>query len=409
MSRESLARPEQASGPLAGIRVLDIGRFIAGPVAATLLGEFGAEVIKIERPRVGDDLRRLGWMKDGASLWWSVEARNKKSITLELSHPKGIELLLRLASTADVLVENFKPNTLERWGLSWQTLHESNPRLIVLRTSGFGQVGPYAHLGAFNTAVESLGGLRYLIGDPDRPPARPGIALGDYTGALIGTIGVLIALYERDGLGSGLGQWIDNALHEAVLRITEYTVPAYQHLGRIRERVGPGSAGTVPARAFLGANGTWVGISAANEAMFGRMCQAMGHPEWSADSRFATNADRIQHGDEIHALIEQWCASRSSAEIVRVLREANVSAFPVYSSKDLIADPHIKARQSVVEVEDPILGRTLMQGVAPRLSRTPGSIRHAGPVLGADNEAIYCGELALSEQEYKALQDEKVI
>lgn len=400
---------EARTGPLAGIRVLDVGWFIAGPVAATILGEFGADVIKVERPGRGDDLRHLGWLADGNSLWWSVEARNKRSITLNLAHPKGQAILGRLIRSADVLVENFTPGTMEKWGLGWDAVSAMNSRLIMLRTSGFGQTGPYSRVAAFNTAVESLGGLRYIMGEPDRPPARPGIALGDYTGALLGTIGVLLALFERDAAGSGQGQWIDNALHEAVLRITEYTIPGYQHLGRIRERVGGGSVGTVPARAFLGADGVWVGISAANDAMFGRLCNSMDHPEWAQDERFRTNAARIQHRDDVHALIERWCSERPSGEIVEVLQRAEVSAIEVMTSKALVADPHIQARQSVVEVPDPVFGRTLMQGVAPRLARTPGRVRHAGPVLGADNEAIYSGELGISPPELDALRAEGVI
>ena len=403
------ATAEARHGPLAGIRVIDVGWFLAGPVTATILAEFGADVIKVERPGSGDALRHLGWTLDGDSLWWSVEGRNKRSITLNLSDRRGQALLTRLLDSADVLVENFTPGTLEAWGLSVDGLSERCPRLIVLRTSGFGQTGPYAQLAALNTAVESLGGLRYIMGEPDRPPARPGIALGDYTGALIGAIGVLVALYERDAAGSGKGQWIDNALHEAVLRLTEYTIPGYQHLGRVRERVGGGSVGTVPARAFQCRDKVWVGISAASDAMFGRLAEVMGHREWADDERFRTNGDRIQHRDELHRLIEGWCASRDSAEVARLLQAAEVSAFEVMSADRLIEDPHVRARHSLVEVDDPVLGRTLMQGVAPTLSRTPGAIRHAGPVLGSSNQEVYSGELGLSGEELVELRQAGVI
>lgn len=396
-------------GPLAGIRVVDAGWFLAGPVTATILAEFGADVVKVERPGSGDALRHLGWTLDGNSLWWSVEGRNKRSITLNLADPRGQEILGRLLDTADVLVENFTPGTMEAWGMSWDSLRERCPRLIVLRTSGFGQTGPYARLAAFNTAVESLGGLRYIMGETDRPPARPGIALGDYTGALIGAIGVLVALYERDGVGSGQGQWIDNALHEAVLRLTEYTVPGYHHLGRVRERVGGGSVGTVPARAFLCQDGVWVGISAASDAMFRRMAEAMGHGEWADDPRFRTNGDRIEHRDELHGLMELWCTSHPSDEVSRRLQSAEVSAFEVMSADRLVADPHILARHSIVEVDDPVFGRTLMQGVAPTLSRTPGAVRHAGPALGSANEEVYFGELGLGREELEELRASGVI
>jgi crotonobetainyl-CoA:carnitine CoA-transferase CaiB-like acyl-CoA transferase len=399
----------ERSGPLAGIRVLDIGRFVAGPVAATVLADFGADVIKIEHPRRGDDLRKLGWLKDGESLWWSVEGRNKRSVTLDLGHPAGRDLLLRLVSTADVLVENFRPGTLERWNLGWEALHEANPRLVLLRTSGYGQTGPYSPKPAFNTAVESLGGLRYLVGEPDRPPARPGIALGDYVGALTGAIGVLLALYERDGAGSGTGQWIDNALYEAVLRITEYTIPAVGHLGRVRQRIGGGSVGTVPARSFLCADGVWVGISAANDDMFVRLCDAIGRPELAEDPRSRTNAVRIENSAWVHEQIETWCASRNSEEVVEHLDRVGVSVSEVFAADRLIADEQVRHRESVVTVPDPVLGETTMQGVVPRLSRTPGAVRHAGQSKGAETARVLAGELGLDDREMAELSTDGVI
>ncbi len=401
------------TGPLAGRRVLDLGRFIAGPVAATILGEFGAEVIKVERPTVGDDLRRLGWSKDDNSLWWAVEARNKDSITLNLSKPEGAELFLRLVEHADVVVENFRAGTLERWGLGWDEIHARNDKVILLRTSGYGQTGPYSSRAAFNTAVESLGGLRYIMGEPDRPPARPGIALGDYSGALMGAIGVLLALYDRDvdrgQPSAGHGQWIDNALYEAVMRITEYTVPAVQHLGRVRERIGAESVGTVPARSFQCADGTWVGISAANDAMFARLCKVIDRLDLIDNDRVRTNADRIQNASWIHEIISEWISRRTPGEVLARFEAAEVSASEVLSADRLIKDPHVLARESVVEVEDPLLGRTLMQNVAPRLSATPGHIDHAGPVLGSSNDAIYRGLLGLTDDELDALQSAGII
>jgi crotonobetainyl-CoA:carnitine CoA-transferase CaiB-like acyl-CoA transferase len=400
-------------GPLAGRRVLDLGRFVAGPVAATILGEFGAHVIKVERPKVGDDLRRLGWSKDGHSLWWSVEGRNKDSVTLDLSSEQGAELFLRLVEHADVVVENFRPGTLERWGIGWETMRERNDKLILLRTSGYGQIGPYADRAAFNTAVESLGGLRYIMGEPDRPPARPGIALGDYAGALTGVIGVLLALYDRDVDGgqpsAGTGQWIDNALFEAVMRITEYTVPAYQHLGRVRERIGSESVGTVPARSFQCADGTWVGISAANDAMFGRLCTAMDRPDLIEDPRVKTNADRIKNSGWIHDIIAEWIARCQPEEVLAELTAAGVSASEVMSSARLVRDPHVLARESVIDVKDPLLGNTLMQNVVPRLSANPGGIDHAGPALGSSNSQVYQGLLGLSDEEFESYASAGII
>lgn len=396
-------------GPLSDIRVLDIGRFVAGPVAATILADFGADVLKIEHPRRGDDLRKLGWQKHGESLWWSVEGRNKSSVTLDLSLEKGRDLLLRLVSTADVLVENFRPGTLERWGLDWEILHKSNPRLILLRTSGYGQTGPYSHKPAFNTAVEALGGLRYLVGEPDRPPARPGIAMGDYIGALTGAIGVLMALHERDGHDSHEGQWIDNALYEAVMRITEYTVSAVGHLGRVRERIGGGSVGTVPARSFVCADAIWVGISAANNDMFLRLCEAMSRPEIAQDPRAETNARRIENSDWVHQQVENWCAGLDSGEVIELLDRAEVSVSEVFAADRLIENEQVRSRGSVVTVPDPLLGRTAMQGVAPRLSRTPGGVRHAGEAMGASTDRVLSGELGITNAEIADLRAEGVI
>jgi formyl-CoA transferase len=389
--------------------VIDMGHFVAGPVAATFLADFGADVVKIEMPLRGDELRRIGWTKDGHSLWWSVEARNKRSITLDLRSEKGRDLLLRLADTADVIVESFQPGTLESWGLGWDVLHSRNRRLILLRTSGFGQTGPYRHLPAFNTTIESMGGLRYLVGDPDGPPARPGIALGDYTGAMIGAYGVMVALYERDAAGDGTGQWIDNALYEDALRLTEYTLPAYQHLGRVRERTGAGSAGTAPARAFRAADGRWVGLAAAGDHIFKRLCAAMLMPELATDDRFASNAARLVHSDELDAIIEAWASAHDTSAMMRMLQAAEVPAFPVYSAKDIVEDPHIRERRAVVDVPDPTLGHSIMPGVVPRLSRTPGDVRTAGPTLGSHNDEILMGELGLSRADLDALRSEGVI
>jgi crotonobetainyl-CoA:carnitine CoA-transferase CaiB-like acyl-CoA transferase len=409
--QDTVRTDHERSGPLRGVTVLDLGRFVAGPVAATILGEFGADVIKVERPRIGDDLRRLGWLKEGNSLWWSVEARNKRSITLNLGHPRGRDLLLRLAQHADVIVENFRPGTLERWGLTWPVLQEQNSRLILLRTSGYGQTGPYADRPAFNTAVESLGGLRYIMGEPDRPPARPGIALGDYTGALTGVIGVLLALYQRDAKdgGDGQGQWIDNALYEAVMRITEYTIPAVEHLHRVRERIGGASVGTVPARSFQCHDGRWVGISAANDTMFARLAEAMDHPEFAKDPRALTNADRIENAGWVHDTIAEWTSTLDATEVVARLAAVSVSVSEVLSADRVISDPQVRSRESVVEVPDPILGRTKMQNVVPRLGRTPGTVRHAGPALGSDNDIVYRDLLGLDSSEIEQLQQAGVI
>jgi crotonobetainyl-CoA:carnitine CoA-transferase CaiB-like acyl-CoA transferase len=279
----------------------------------------------------------------------------------------------------------------------------------MLRTSGFGQVGPYRNRRAFNTTAESFGGMRYLIGDPGKPPARPGVALGDYAGALFGAIGVLVALYHRDATTNGHGQEIDNALYEGVMRLIEYTIPAYAHTGRVRERVGPGSAGTVPARSYLSQDGQWIAISAASDKTFRCLCGVLGNEELADDPRYATNADRIVNVDSLNAEIERWMSETSATDALARLDHADVPAVPVYSAADLVADEHVAARGSLVTVDDAELGETLMQGVTPRLGRTPGKVVHAGPSLGQHNREVYEGLLGMSTDEVDQLVEDGVI
>lgn len=381
----------QNGGPLSGVTVLDLGRFVAGPVTATLLAEFGARVIKVERPGVGDELRRLGPILPGGSSWWLVEGRNKECVTLNLSNPRGREIFLRhLLPMADVVIENFRPGTLEGWGLGYEEMAQLNAGVILLRTSGYGQYGPYRLLPGLNTAGEALGGLRYIVGEPGQPPSRPGISLADYTAGFTGTIGVLVALLERDRQGGPpRGQWIDNTLYEAVMRLMEWTFVAYDQLGMVRERIGAGSAGTVPARAFLSRDNRWVGIAASGETLFRRLMRAIGREELGEDERFRDNERRIRNRAEIDAIIEEWAGARDHSEIVGVLRAAGVPVNLVYSARDVFEDQHIAERQSIVRVPDDRFGEIAMQNVVPRLSRTPGAVRWPGRALGADNTQIY--------------------
>lgn len=383
--------PAQSDGPLSGITVLDLGRFVAGPVSATLLAEFGARVIKVERPKVGDELRRLGPLLPEGSSWWLVEGRNKECVTLNLSHPRGREIFLRhLVPMVDVVVENFRPGTLENWGLGYDAMASANERLILLRTSGYGQHGPYRLLPGLNTAGEALGGLRYIVGEPGLPPSRPGISLADYTAAFTGTMGVLVALLERDRPGgSSRGQWIDNTLYEAVMRLMEWTFVAYDRLGMVRERIGAGSAGTVPARAYLSRDSRWVGIAASGDTLFRRLMRAIGRPDLGEDERFLDNERRIRNRVEIDGIIEEWAAARDASEIVEVLRASGVPVNLVYSAEDVFADLHIQERESIVRVADSSGIVTAMQNVVPKLSRTPGGVRWPGRSLGEDNDRIY--------------------
>lgn len=389
------------AGPLSGITVIDLGRFVAGPVTASLLSDFGARVIKVERPGEGDEIRRLGPLLPRGSAWWAVEGRNKECITLNLSRPRGREIFLEhLLPIADVVVENFRPGTLEQWRLGYDEMERHNPAVILLRTSGYGQNGPYRLLPGLNTAGEALGGLRYIVGEPDRAPARPGISLADYSAAFTGAIGVLVALHERDARhGSGRGQVIDNTLYEAVMRVMEWTFVAYDRLGLVRERVGAGSYGTVPARAYLSGDGKWVGIAASGEPLFRRLAKAIGQPGLPEDPRFATNERRMQNRTAIDDIVAAWVEARTAAETVRVLQAAEVPVNMVYSAADVFEDPHVCARASLVTVPDGADGQVRMQNVAPRLGRTPGRVRWAGRALGADNEDVYGAWFSADERD----------
>lgn len=380
-----------SDGPLRGLTVFDIGRFVAGPVSATILGEFGARVIKFEKPGRGDELRHLGPAIDSdASAWWALEGRNKETVSLDLGQEAGQAAFRSMVAHADVVVENFRPGTLERWGLGFDALSSVNPRLILLRTSGYGQFGPYRLLPGLNTAGEALGGLRYIVGYPDRPPSRPGVAIADYTAALTGAIGVLIALYERDTRGgSGRGQWIDNTLYEAVMRIMEWTFVAYDQGGIVRERVGAESAGTVPARAYLSKDEHWVGIAAAGDKLFGQLAIAIGQPGLASDDRFLTNASRVAHRAALDEILEGWASAHEAEEIVSVLQARGVPVNLVYSVTEIFRDPHVAERSSLVPVPAPDGKPIMMQAVVPRLSRTPGKARWAGRSQGSDTATTF--------------------
>jgi crotonobetainyl-CoA:carnitine CoA-transferase CaiB-like acyl-CoA transferase len=379
----------ESSGPLHGLTVVDLGRFVAGPVTATILGDFGARVIKVEKPGDGDELRELGPRIEGGSAWWALEGRNKENITLDLSQPQGQEVLKRMIVDADVVVENFRPGTLERWNLDYDELSRINPRLILIRTSGYGQSGPYRMFPATNTAGEALGGLRYIVGDPGAPPTRPGIALADYAAALTGAIGVLVALYERDrGGGSDTGQWIDNTLFESIMRIMEWTFVAYDQSGIVRERIGAGSAGTVPARAYMSRDGKWVGVAAASDVLFRRLCIAIGNSAIADDARFRTNELRVANRVELDKLIESWANANDVTDIVDALQEQGVPVNQILSVEDIFQNPHVAERESLVQTELPDGRSVTMQGVVPLLSRTPGATRWAGRSLGSDTTSV---------------------
>jgi len=394
--------------PLQGIRILDLGTRIAAPFAATLLADFGAEVIKVELPGSGDFMRAIGPFADGYSLWWAVEGRNKKSITLDLRRPRGQELLKRLVAVSDVAVENFQPGTLEQWGLGYESLRVINPGLILTRASVYGQTGPYRHRPGLDRNGIGFGGLLYLTGYPDRPPVRPGIIVADYLTGVFNAFAIMLALYNRD-VNRADGQWVDLALYESIFRILEHTVASYDRLGIVREREGNRLRNSAPLDNWETADGQFVSIVAAGDGLFPRLARAMGRPDLLADARFASLKARVEHADEINGIVGNWVRQHSAAEVEAILLQAEVPFTRAHSIADIAADPHYAAREDIVTVDDPTIGPIRMQAVYPRLSGTPGRIARGAPKLGEHNREIYGSLLGLSDDELAALQADGVV
>ncbi len=394
--------------PLAGVRILDIGTRIAAPFAATLLGDFGAEVIKVEMPGTGDFMRSIGPFAERYSLWWAVEARNKKSITLDLRTARGQELLRDLVCHADVVVENFQPGTLEKWGLGYEALSRVNPNLILTRASVYGQDGPYRDRPGLDRNGIGFGGLLYLTGYPDQPPVRPGIIISDYLTGVFNALAVMMALYHRDVHGGG-GQWVDLALYESVFRILEHTMAAYDRLGIVRQREGNRLRNSAPLDNWQTRDGQFICIVAAGDGLFPRLARAIGLPDLPQDPRFSSLAKRAENADAINAIVAGWCAMHTADEIEAIMHAAAVPVTRAFSIADIAADPHYAARQDIVTVDDPTIGPLRMQAVYPRLSATPGRIQRGAPKLGEHNEEIYTGLLGLTPAELDALRADRVI
>ena len=375
-----------AAGPLAGVRVLELGSLIAGPFCGRILADFGADVIKVEPPGEGDPLRTWSLVTDHGSLWSMVQSRNKRSVAVDLRQPEGRELVRRLATQCDVLIENFRPGRMEAWGLGYEALAAERPALVMVRISGYGQTGPYSQRPGFGNIAEAMGGLRYITGFPDRPPLRVGLSIGDSIAALYATIGALLALQEVRV--SGRGQVVDVALTETVFSMLESIVPEYGHDGRVRERTGNLLGGAAPTNTYRTGDERWLAIGANGDGIFRRFSPAIGRPEWLVDPRFATNQARREHAQELDRLIGEWVGARPLAESMEILAQAGVPAGPVYSVEDIVADPQYQAREMLVDLPDPRLGHLLMPGIVPRLSRTPGAIRWAGPDLGAHTAEV---------------------
>lgn len=393
---------------LGGLRVLDLATFIAAPFCCTLLGEFGAEVIKVEQPGVGDDLRRLGQRAgDGVSYMWLVESRNKKSITCNLRSAEGQALVKRLAAQSDVLAENFRPGTMERWGLGWDDLRAVNRGLVMVRISAFGQTGPARERPGFGRVAAAVSGVSYLSGHPDRPPVTPGTpTIPDYLAGALGAFGALAALQSRQQTGEG--QVVDIALYEPMLRMLDELVPVHGATGYVRERVGSGTEYVVPHDHYQAGDGSWIAIACTNDRMFERLAQAMEQPALVAE--FGTMAERLRRRDAVDGRVRAWVARFPAREALARLDKAEVPCALVNSVRDLFSDPQVAARENIVAMPSPLGGLLHMVGVVPRLAATPGRIEHAGPLeAGEHNEEIYCGRLGLTRDDLAGLRARGVV
>lgn len=393
-------------GALRGVRVVEMGQLIAGPFAGKTLGEFGAEVIKIEAPGAGDPLRNWRLIKEGTSVWWQVQSRNKKSVALDLRQPQGQDLARQLLQEADVLIENFRPGTLEGWGMSPDELHAINPGLVILRISGYGQTGPYRDLPGFGVVGEAMGGLRYLTGEPGRVPVRVGVSIGDTLAALHGTIGVLTALYHRK-VNGGKGQVIDVALHEAVFNVMESLIPEYSAFGAVREAAGSALPGIAPSNAYPCADG-WVLVAGNGDSIFKRLMQTIGRDDLGNAPDLANNAGRVARVAEIDAAIGAWTQTQTITTVLEALAAARVPAGRVYTAKDICEDPHYRARDMILTQTTRDGYSVEVPGIVPKLSATPGTIRSSAPKLGDDTDAVLAG-MGLSAAQIAQLRTQGVI
>jgi crotonobetainyl-CoA:carnitine CoA-transferase CaiB-like acyl-CoA transferase len=395
--------------PLEGVRVLDIGTLIAGPFGPSLLADFGADVIKVEQPGVGDPIRQGTAEFNGVGLHWLTHARNKRSVTLNLREPEGQAILRRLIEVSDVLVENFTPGTLDGWGFGWEQVHSLNPRLIMVRVSGYGQSGPYSHRPGYDRIALGFSGYLYTTGYPDRAPVRPSIATADFTTAIFNALATLLALYWRDAQGGNEGQLIDLALYEPLFRISEDIVPAFDKLGEVRERTGNRNPGFNPADNFRTKDDRWIMIAAGGQGPYVRLCKVMGREDLIDDPRYATSRARAVNADALCAEVQTWTEQHSYGEVFDLLEAANVPAGGVYSVREIMDEPHYAARKEILEMPHPKVGSVKMPAVLPKLGTTPGEVQWIGPDLGAHNAAIYGDLLGISEDELARLAERGII
>lgn len=395
------------SGPLNGLKVLDIATVYAAPFAAALLGDYGAEVIKIEIPGKGDPVRGFQPMKYDESIPWATVSRNKKMITLDLRKEKGQEVFLKLLANQDVLFENFRPGTLEKWGITIERIRQANPNIIIVRVSGYGQTGPKRELAGFGTSATAFSGYTYITGEPDRPPLSPPISLVDYVTGLFATIGAIVALYHRDVYG-GEGQEIDVSLYESMFRMMEVLVASYDQLGIIMERRGSDNSLAVPVGIFQTADKKWMVLTTSTDRTFYRLAELMGRAEMVTDPRYSTNKAREERRAELMSLVEEWIGSFNAKELQELCDQNGVPISPVYSIKDIFNDPQYQSRQSIIEVEHATLGKVKLPGVVPKFSKTPGTVRKTGASLGEHNVEVF-SQLGFSREEIELLKKEGII
>lgn len=394
-------------GALDGLKVLELGQVVAAPFCGALLADMGADVIKVEAPS-GDSLRHMGPLKDGRSMWYLVENRNKRSISLDLKNPEGCRILEELIVKADIMTENFKPGVLEKLGFSWERISKLNPRIILARMSGYGQTGPYSNRYGYDRIGVGMGGLAYLTGFEDRAPLKPGVSAADYLVGYSAAVGILAAVYERDVIGSGIGQVIDIGLHEPVFRISEFTALDYHLTGNIRERIGNSFVGTAPSGHWQTKDGKWIAVTCGNDRIFKRLAKLVEHEEWLERPEFATHPLRIINRKELDEGVEAWVAGKTAAECFAILGQ-DVPVGPINSIEDIFADPHIAARENLIEVTDKYWGKVKMQGIVPKMSRTPGKVDSTGPDLGENTNEVLINILGYTLEQVEALRQRNAI
>ncbi len=405
------ANPANGNGmALQGLKILDTSQLFAGAMPATLMADFGAEVIKVEHPKNGDGLRTMGSFKDGIPLSWKFHSRNKKCITLNLGTPQGAEILKRLVQDTDILIEGFRPGTMERWGLGYEELKAVNQRLIMVRISGFGQTGPYKNRPGFGTLAEAMSGFAHITGQPDGPPTLPPLALADGIAGLFGVFSAMFAVYYRDVVGTGIGQEIDVSLYEPMSFVLGAQPIAYDQLGLVQNRRGNRSGGGGPRNLYMCSDGNWVALSASTPSIARRVMQLVGGDELADDPRYATPAARAQHADEVDRLVADWISNYPREVVLEKFEEAETAIGPVYDPSQFMEAPQVKARQSIVSVDDPDLGTVRMQNTFPLMSETPGKINFTGPTeMGTHNHEIYIERLGMSEDDVQRLKEEGII